>query len=173
MGMTLDQKEFNKALNNLIKESSLDDHDLITINGQQVIKLIAFETPKKAGHGRAGWTASWHGIGLTGKPYTRKTPGTHKKGKKKYVVTGKMIDNRKDKTTPGVEFVNETFLIWTRGSFQQRLNYLFDLDDGKLKTIQGEQVGQNNKGFVKKGLNRATFKFKKNYEKRMKKFSSK
>jgi len=171
--MKLDTREFNKSLNNLIKESSKDDFDILTFNGKQVIRLIAYETPKKSGFGRAGWTASWNEIGNPGKPYTRKAPGKHKRGKKTYIVSGKMIDNRKDRVNPSVEFVNNTFLLYERGNFKLKLNYLFDLNDGKLRTIQGEAVGKDNKGFVQKAVNRATFKFKNNYKRRLKKFSGK
>lgn len=170
--MKLDTSELESSIRQLTKESPIADAQLVTMNGTQVLKLIAFETPKQSGFARAGWTPSWQGLGITGKPYTRKTLGSHTKGNKRYVVDGSFIDNRNARGESSVEFVNSTFLVWTKGKHKLRVNYIFDLDDGSLKTITGKRAGQDKKGFMQKAVNRASFKFSNIYERKMKKFSS-
>ena len=170
--MELDTSELDRAINQLTKESPIADAQLVTMNGTQVLKLIAFETPKQSGFARAGWTPAWKGLGITGKPYTRKTLGSHTRGNKRYVVEGAFIDNRTGKGESSVEFINSTFVVWTKGKNKLKVNYLFDLNDGNLKTITGKRAGQDKKDFMQGAINRAEFKFSNIYERKMKKFSS-
>ena len=65
--MELDTSELDRAINQLTKESPIADAQLVTMNGTQVLKLIAFETPKQSGFARSGWSPAWKGLGITGK----------------------------------------------------------------------------------------------------------
>ena len=86
----IDTSELEKALDRLQSAQGRDAADIVKYNAKKLLKAVAWITkradkgnvPKRklgrVGRLRAGWYASWKGLGLAGMAYS--TPGAVQKG---------------------------------------------------------------------------------------------
>ena len=176
MSFQLDTKEFEKAMDDLATISDRADSEILELNAKQMMYNLASNTPKSSGYARAGWTEAWKGVGRSGKPLTRRTPGTFKREDKTYVIESNFIDHRSKKGMKEITAENTSQLIYTnpKTGAQTKIDYLADLNDGDMQDLStGDSIGLDNKGFLQKSIDATTFNFKKLYQRNLKKMSGK
>lgn len=134
--VSTDNKALIEVLSKISRLSRWTDSELITKNARKLTRMIAKETPRLTGKGRAGWWPAWTALGIAGRPYTNKSLGeeTIKRGKgrpKEYVSQGSVVDERTKPLTGSFTLRNSTYVK----SGGQRYNYLY------MSTQKGQNQG--------------------------------
>ena len=162
IGLDIDDREFQAAIADLRKASVYTDRELIDSNGRTYLRAIAYNTPKRTGNGRASWWAAWTALGMDGSPAnTRVSPGpwTHKSGRV-YVAEGSFDRD----TTPGQQSV----------TFRNRAHVL----EGRTRARSGRRENlyylyahNRMRGWLEAATREATFKFREQYDRLLKRAS--
>lgn len=114
----IDTRTFQKAMTELANESTRTDEEIVTMNSRQILRSIAFNSPRRSGNMNAGWNAAWNGLEIPGTPNTRRKK-SHKQGSRTYTPEGTFTDGRRERVKY-TEFTNSSHFTEKSG---KRLNY--------------------------------------------------
>lgn len=160
MANDIDTSEMEAAIKQLETASTFTDYDLVTSNARTFLKALVFNTPRRTGKGRAGWWPGWTAMGMNGTPGTRRKLGAEKIKKRVYVSAGSVEDNRRKKGNASITFKNRTFV-----------------KDAKIKGKKTKfyYLGywESRKHWIQKAVDETTWKYRKQYERLLKRASAK
>jgi len=106
MSIEFDTREFDSAIRNLAMESDRTDAEIVTLNAKQLVRSLAYNTPRDTGATRAGFWPAWSGLDMPGSPGTRRKLVPFTKGRRgnakgrTYVPAGTFTDDRATVATP-------------------------------------------------------------------------
>jgi len=126
---SLDTSGFEGALAQLAARSRRSDAEQIRLNATDILRSIAFNSPRQTGNMNAGWIPAWQALGISGKPNTTRSlapftvggKGGGAKGRpasgntRQYVPDGAFVDQRATPLLPFFEFVNRSHYINAQG----------------------------------------------------------
>ena len=122
-GMSFDTSRLDRGFAQLARNSTRSDSELVKFNSIDIVKSIAFNSPRRSGNMNAGWWPAYAGLNIAGSPNTRRT-SPHRQGKRRlYVPEGSFVDNSKS-SQPTIEFSNKSHAIING----KRVNYPFIVD---------------------------------------------
>lgn len=111
---TLNTLKFEKQMNELARISRRTDKEIVTLNAVQILRSIAYNSPKRSGTMNKGWLPAWNALGAAGTPNTR----ARRKPEAGQTASGGFIDGRNE-SKAFFEFQNDTHTL-RRG---KRINY--------------------------------------------------
>jgi hypothetical protein len=109
----LDSSAFEKQMKALARVSTRTDEEIITLNARDILRSIAFNSPRKTGNMNRGWVPAWDALGATGTPNTGSRKST-KSQARRYVAEGSFVDGRKA-SVKFFEFSNSSHYIRKNG----------------------------------------------------------
>lgn len=110
---------FEAAMADLAKHSTRTDFEIITMNAGQMLRSIAFNSPRRSGNMNAGWRPAWHRLEIPGTPNTRRSQ-PHTKNGRTYVPAGGYHDARKARGEKSFTFINSSHML---DPIKGRVNY--------------------------------------------------
>ena len=114
----INTRTFEKAMTELANESTRTNAEIVTLNSRQILRSIAFNSPRRSGNMNAGWRPAWDALEIPGTPNTRRSK-PHKQGSRTYTPAGSFTDGRRQRV-PFTEFTNESHFTEKNG---KRVNY--------------------------------------------------
>ncbi len=114
----IDTRSFEKVMTQLANESTRTDEEIVTLNSQQILRSIAFNSPRQSGNMNAGWWTAWDALKIPGTPHTRRRK-SHKQGSRTYTPEGTFTDGRRERVK-FTEFTNSSHFTEKNG---KRVNY--------------------------------------------------
>lgn len=162
-----------RAIDAVSRESKRTGAEVVTLNGREFMRKVAFGTPKYTGTGRAGWTPAWRLVGLRGKPYTGKAFGAQKGKIKRYTADGSTLDERGKWLAPSITVRNDTFITAPaepkkRRNTKRKRSYA----GGKFAYLHKANAFGKSKGWFQRAVDSVTFSFWRQHAKLLKKHSA-
>jgi len=114
----INTRSFEKAMTELANESTRTDQEIVTLNSKQILRSIAFNSPRRSGNMNSGWFTAWDALGIPGTPNTKRRK-PHKQGSRTYTPEGSFTDGRRQRV-PFTEFTNSSHFTEKSG---KRVNY--------------------------------------------------
>ncbi len=114
----IDTRTFEKSMTELANESTRTSQEIVTLNSRQMLRSIAFNSPRRSGNMNAGWNTAWQALEIPGTPNTRRKK-SHKQGSRTYTPEGTFTDGRRERV-PFTEFTNSSHFTEKSG---RRVNY--------------------------------------------------
>lgn len=132
MSFRMDTRGFERQMDKLAQLSTRSAEEIVTLNSQQIIRSIAYNSPKRSGNMNRGWLPAWNALGAKGTPNThsRQNPNTRTR---KYVAEGAYIDGRRQKPA-FFEFENGSHAVING----KRVNYPFIVNARKKFMAKAE-----------------------------------
>ena len=110
----LDTSRFDSQMRKLASVSTRTDEEIITLNAIDILKSIAYNSPKRTGNMNKGWLPAWNALGAPGTPNTRGKSAGRAAGRR-YVADGSFVDGRSE-SVKFFEFVNTSHYIQRTGA---------------------------------------------------------
>jgi hypothetical protein len=173
VNFSADMTGMQRAIDAVSRESTRTGAQVVTLNGREFMRKIAFGTPKYTGTGRAGWTPAWRLVGLRGKPYTGKAFGAQKGKIKRYNASGSVTDDRGKILAPSITVRNDTFIAAPpepkkRRNTKRKRSYA----GGRFNYLHKANTSGKSKGWFQRAVDSVTFSFHRQHAKLMKKHSA-
>lgn len=174
VNFSADFTQMQRAIDAVSRASPRTGAEVVTLNGREFMKKIAFGTPKYTGTGRAGWTPAWRLVGLRGKPYTGKAFGQQKGKLKRYNADGSVLDERRNWLAPSITVRNDTFIAAApapkkRRNTKKKRSYA----SGKFAYLHKANTFGKSKGWFQRAVDSVTFSFWRQHARLLKKHSAK
>lgn len=135
----LDTRQFDSQMQKLASVSTRTDEEIITLNARDILRAIAYNSPKRTGNMNSGWVPAWNALGAPGTPNTRgRKP--RKSEARRYVPEGSFIDGRKT-SAKFFEFVNTSHYIQRTGA-KYNYPYAVAAKTGFMRKAEAEIAGK-------------------------------
>lgn len=171
VNFSADFSGMQKAIDAVSRESRRTGAEVVRLNGREVMRKVAYGTPRYTGTGRAGWTPAWKAVGLTGKPYTAKVFGQQKGKLKRYHAEGSVVDELA-KANPSITIRNDTFVDAPPPKRPRDKARPVRTTAGKFKYLHKANAVGKSKGWFQKAVDSVTFSFHRQYQKLLAKHSA-
>lgn len=171
VNFSADFSGMQKAIDAVARESRRTSAEVVTLNGREVMRKIAFGTPRYTGTGRAGWTPAWKTVGLPGRPYTGKGLGQQKGKLKRYHADGSAVDGLKA-ANPFIVLRNDTYVTAPPPRKRRNTKDKRSYAGGKFKYLHKANAVGKSKGWFQKAVDSVAFSFHWQYQKLLAKHSA-